>query len=162
MCCRFPGTKPADDIIGALQILLSKNVNGTIDAKTRDFGGFKKCDKNLLSERFDKGIIQCDEGFVYDRIRSCFIAPNVVGNFSQMYDLCKSIRVAHGIKFYPGYDSTDEDVQNFIDLLKSGKANEVIRNGYNFLHFSNPYPTPAPPPHVTFYLKNKTGLRPVS
>ena len=105
-----------------LKLLISKNVNGTIDANTRYDGGYLKCDKILANDRFDKGIIKCDEGFVYDRMRSCIMVPNVVGNFSEMFDMCKSVNNSHGIKFDAGYDDTDADVQSFIDLLLSGKA----------------------------------------
>ncbi len=96
-------------------------MNGTISAKTRAFGGYISCDKNVANDRFDKGIIKCDEGFVYDRRRACINVPNAIGNFSEMFDLCKSIHSSDGIEFDAGYHFTDEDVQSFMDLLKSGK-----------------------------------------
>ncbi len=105
-----------------LKLLISKNVNGTINANTRAYGGYLKCDKNLANDRFDKGIIKCDEGFVYDRMKRCIMVPNIIGNFSEMVDLCKSFHNSGGIEFNFGYDATDVDVQSFIDLLISGKA----------------------------------------
>jgi hypothetical protein len=60
-----------------------------------------------------RGEIQCDEGFIWDQKKTCYSAPNILTNVSQIFDVCKQLHGSTNIQF-----NSDEDVDGFIDLLK--------------------------------------------
>ncbi len=116
-CSRYPGLSTTDNVLEMLKLYLSKDPNSTIRANVSFSGGFGYCDNDLIIERFNKEMIHCDEGFIFDPITvRCYIIPNVLVNSSNYYEYCHEAYGAECLEF-----QNDDQVNSFMDLLISGK-----------------------------------------
>ena len=113
----YPGALPKDDVPNLLKLFLSKDPDSTMRSYTYFFGGYADCSDNLLVEKYTKGQIKCDDGFVWDQKKVCYAIPNIITNASEVSNVCQNLYDGSAnIEF-----KNDEGIERFMNLLRSGK-----------------------------------------